>query len=135
VDLLLALGQEAQLRAAADALALEAFQLGAYVDESEPMLDSVRLAAQDASDVARSVVYSDGPYRVSVRRDADGLELVQIAGPPGMTVVLGEQWLPLQPGVSARVHALSELPEALSVLDRKGRPRTLRPGPPPPQTS
>ena len=130
VDLLLALGQEAQLRAAADALALEAFQLGAYVDESEPMADAVRLAAKDAPETATTVVYGDGPYHVSVSRDADGLELVQTAGPPGLTVVAGDQWLALQPGVPARLSDTAALPAALTVLDRKGRRRTLRPTPP-----
>jgi hypothetical protein len=127
VDLLIALGMEARLRDAARMLAEEEHQLGTHVDENEPLVRSMRLAADDrtAPDTAR--VYTGGKLKVSVRVDGTDLVFTQVSGPRGITVVLGEVIVPLQIGVEARADGISTLPDTLVVLDRKGRRRTLAP--------
>lgn len=135
VELLIALGREARLRAAAEQLAREEFELGAYVDESEPLPSSVRLAAEDHPSRSTSVVYSDGPVQVSAQLDeSSALVLVQVAGPPGITVILGEEWVALQPGIATRVEHTDVIPPALEIMDRKGRRRTLSLDPAPGRT-
>ncbi len=124
VDWLIALGSEARLREAARSLALEEHLLGTYVDEEEPVMQQLRFAAKDSAD-STDALYVDGKVKVSGRIEGTTLVLVQQAGPPGITVVFGEQWVPLQPGVPSPVDGWSSLPESLSVLDRKGRRRVL----------
>lgn len=127
VDLLVALGHEARLRDAARALALEEHQLGVHVDESEPMGEVLRLAADDGAGEGRAVVFALGRLRISAQVDADGLVLSQLDGGAGVTVVLGDTWVPLQLGVAARAAGVTQVPDRLTVLDRKGRRRTLAP--------
>ena len=135
VEMLIALGREARLRAAAEQLAQEAFELGAYVDESEPLQSSVRLAAEDHPSRPDTVVYSDGPYQVSAHLDESGtLVLLQLAGPPGITVIHDDEWVALQPGVAAHVEHAVTVPPTLEIMDRKGRRRTLSPEPAPGRT-
>jgi|GEM_PF-4078557 len=126
VDLLIALGMEARLREAARALALEEHLLGAHVDVSEPVVQTVRLAADDGSGAPATRMFADGKLRVAAHIDGGDLVLTQRGGAPGITVVLGERWVPLQASVPARATGISELPESLVVLDRKGRRRTLK---------
>ena len=135
VELLIALGREARIRAAAEQLAREEFELGAYVDESEPLPSSVRLAAEDHPSRSTTVVYRDGPLQISAHLDdSSALVLVQLAGPPGITVILGDEWVALQPGFAVRVEHVSAVPPTLEILDRKGRRRTLPPDPTPGRT-
>ncbi len=129
VDLLLTLGRQARLEAAAKDLAMEAFLLGEHVDESEPVHETIRLAAQDEQFPATMVRYTDGRLELMVTLEADGLQITQRTGRAGFTVLLGETRIPLQPGVPARAPAVSRLPTALSVLDRKGHRHTLHPEP------
>jgi hypothetical protein len=129
VDLLLALGEEARLENAAKQLAMEAFLLGEHVDESEPLAENIRLAAKDEPTAAQTTRYTDGRLELTVTLDADGLQITQQTGRSGITVVFGPTRIPLQPGLPARAPDVTTLPPTLSILDRKGRRRTLRPDP------
>lgn len=117
------LAREGRLRRAARELAEEEHAEGAHVDESEPVVERARLAAQDRA-LGSSRTYGDGRYRLRLRRVEDGRELEQLDGPPGATVVLEGQHHPLQPGTVVRL-GVGELPAQVEILDLRGRRRVL----------
>jgi hypothetical protein len=122
-DLVRAFAQAGRLHRAAHDLATDEMLEGTHVqdllDESE-----VRLAADDRSEVERTL--SAGPYTVQVQWSPAGTyTATQIAGPAGATLVIDEQFLPLEPGTAADL-PLQTMPESLSLMDLKGKTHILR---------
>jgi hypothetical protein len=123
--LLGALARAGQLRRAAQELAQDEYEAGIWVDERELEDDApLRLAADDGQ---RATSFTDGTLEVRLAPGEDGaLHATQLDGPAGVTLLIGERYLPLVPGAAAATD-LRALPERLIALDARGRRRTLRP--------
>ena len=124
--LLRALATEARLRRAAADLAEAELMEGFWADETEASDGALRLAAEDMED-EEPLFFGHG-YRLRLRFRLDGgARVLQEAGPGGLTIVLGEHWIPLQPGVPARLpQAVADawavaMPEALELMDVNGQ--------------
>jgi len=117
-----ALAHAGQVRKAAHDLATDEMLEGMWVEE---IIDEsqIRLAADDRSDVERTL--SGGPYSVHVQWSPSGAYTVtQTAGPSGATLIIGEQWIPLELNVAADLPVQS-MPESLKLMDLQGTRHTL----------
>lgn len=122
-DLVRAFAQAGRLHRAAYDLATDEMLEGTHVqdlpDESE-----IRLAADDRSEVERTLHAS--PYTLQVLWSPVGTySATQIAGPAGATLVIGKQFLPLEPGIAVDL-PMQTMPESLSLMDLKGKTHILR---------
>ena len=120
LDGLAALGR--RHRAAQD-LADEAYYGGEHVemDDIAPVVE--RLAASDGASAL--VVYALGALRVEAEVVDGRLLLRQTEGGAGATVLLGDDWIPLERGVPVQGPAMVAPPATLLVVDRRGRRHVL----------
>ncbi len=110
-------------RRAARELADEAYYGGEYVEMDEIASVVERLAASDGATTL--AVYWLGALRVEGQLVDGRLVLRQNEGGAGATVLLGDDWIPLERGVQVTGPVLATLPESLLVVDRRGRRHIL----------
>ena len=117
------LSEAGRLRRAAQALAEEAFLLGAFVDEAEAPEAAALLAAEDGAPAAAAAGarYGAGRLRVWLRPVEGGFEAIQEAGPGGVSLETLTGLVPLQRDRPQRVAGLDALPDQLAALDRRGQ--------------
>lgn len=115
---------DAEMRAAAQALAREEFLLGhQHTDRVEDVDALLRLAEHDEPPRP----YRAGPFVVSIATEPGQTALArQDAGPEGTTLEVGGHWFPLEPGRAVPLDGIDGLDE-LRLHDAAGRSWTLQP--------
>ena len=121
-SLVAAFAREGRLRQAAFALANDEMMEGIWVEEEQMAEESMRYAADDRS--SSSAVFKGEDYVVQISRSDNEWTALQMAGPPGASLKLGDRWIVLTRDVPTIMN-LEELPATITLVDMAGREITL----------
>ena len=116
-ELVATFAQMGRLRKAAYNLANDEMHEGTWAIETENDVAAARFAAEDG--IASSAIYVGAAYRILLECVDGTWTVLQLDGPPGASLKLGEYWIVLQPG-EPTVIPLHEWPDHLTLVDLSG---------------
>ena len=116
-ELVATFAQMGRLRKAAYNLANDEMLEGTWAIETEGDVAAARFAAEDG--IASTAIYAGAGYRILLECMDDTWTVLQLDGPPGASLKLGEYWIVLQPGQPTAI-PLPQWPDHLTLVDLSG---------------